>query len=79
MRSVHAPEYKAILTRLVRARELAGLSQGDAARLLGVPQSRLSRMESGERRIDVLELLALAELYHRPRRYFLRTALRRLP
>ena len=47
-----------------------GLTQGEAARHLRVPQSRLSRMESGERRIDVIELSELARLYGKPLSYF---------
>ena len=70
MRSVHTPAYKAFLKRLLAAREKAGLTQGEAAHHLGVPQSRLSRMESGERRIDVIELADLARLYGKPVSYF---------
>lgn len=33
-----------------------------------MPQSRLSRMESGERRIDVIELAEIAQLYRKPLR-----------
>lgn len=46
---------------LVASREAAGLSQGDLARLLGRPQSILSSLESGGRRVDVVELLEIAE------------------
>ncbi len=70
MRSVHTPAYKLFLKRLLSAREKARLTQGEAARHLGVPQSRLSRMESGERRIDVIELADLARLYGRSLSYF---------
>ena len=72
MRSPHTPAYRRMLARLVRARELAGLTQRDAARSLGMPQSRLSRIESGERRLDVIELAELARLYHRRLSYFVR-------
>ena len=70
MRSVHTPAYKEFLTRLLAARMKSGLTQGEAARHLCVPQSRLSRMESGERRIDVIELSELARLYGKPLSYF---------
>ena len=70
MRSVHRPAYKSFLKRLTAARENAGLSQGEVARLLNMPQSRLSRMESGERRIDVIELADLARLYRKSLAYF---------
>lgn len=70
MRSPHTQAYKAFTTRLVAARRAAGLSQGEAATLLKMPQSRLSRMESGERRVDVIELAELADLYRQPLSYF---------
>jgi transcriptional regulator with XRE-family HTH domain len=70
MQSVHTPAYRAFLKRLVAARQSSGLSQGEVARLLRVPQSRLSRIESGERRIDVIELDAIARVYRKPLSYF---------
>ena len=48
------------LGALVRAaRERAGLQQGDLAARLGVPQSVLSKIESGYREVTVLELRAI--------------------
>jgi len=41
----------------------AALSQTEAARRLGKPQSFVSKCESGERRVDVVELLAFARVY----------------
>ena len=47
---------KRFLSLLRQMRLDAGLRQGDLARKLGKPQSFVSRYESGERRLDVLEL-----------------------
>ncbi|MGH7532295.1 MAG: helix-turn-helix domain-containing protein [Gemmatimonadales bacterium] len=71
MQSTHTPAYRAFLVRLIQARRATGLRQVDVARQLGFPQSRLSRIECGERRIDVVELAELARLYRRSLRYFL--------
>ena len=49
--------------RLREAREYMGFSQEDVATYLGVPRSALSLMESGRRKVDVLELKKLAVLY----------------
>lgn len=73
MRSTHTSAYKTFLSRLVAAREKAGLTQVQVASELGIPQSRVSRMESGERRVDVIELLAFARLYKRPLEWFVKT------
>ena len=49
--------------RLRRSREYLGLSQGEVASFLGIPRSALSNIETGQRRVDALELKQLAELY----------------
>lgn len=54
-KSTHTPEYVALRTELRHARELARLSQRDLAVRLGVPHSWVSKVESGERRIDLIE------------------------
>ena len=46
---------------LVSARERAGLKQSDVAAKLGMPASYLSKIENGTRRLDVIELLQIAE------------------
>lgn len=50
--------------RLLRARERADLSQGDLAELIGLTQSAISRIESGDRSVDSLELARLARALH---------------
>ena len=46
-----------VLRSLLRAiRKEAGISQTELATRLGVPQSFVSKIESGERRIDIVEL-----------------------
>lgn len=56
--------------RLRQAREYVGLSQDDVAKHLGVPRTALSNMETGQRRVDALELKRLAELYRQPVSHF---------
>ena len=63
--------YDTILQRLIDAREAAGFNQKDVSMKLGFSHSFLSKCETGERRIDVMELLELAKLYGKPPSYFL--------
>ena len=49
--------------RLKEARKLAGLSQGQVAKLLGLHRPSVSEMEAGNRRVSADELSQLAELY----------------
>jgi transcriptional regulator with XRE-family HTH domain len=49
------------LELLVAAREKAGMTQQQLADRLGKPQSFISKYEGGERRIDVIEFIAISE------------------
>jgi transcriptional regulator with XRE-family HTH domain len=68
--SIYSPEYQQLLARLKEARVNAGLTQAQAARALDKPQSYVSKCESGERRIDPIELRHFARLYCRPITFF---------
>lgn len=63
-------DYATFLRRLRAARQQAGLSQSQAARKLARPQSFVSKCETGERRVDVVELKAFARAYGVPMSYF---------
>lgn len=71
MASAFPEEYRDFLSRLKAARTEAGLSQWDVARRLGKPQSFVSKAESGERRVDPVELRHLAEIYGKSMDFFL--------
>ncbi len=65
-RPVHSSQYQDFLRRLRAARVSKGLMQTEVARRLGKPQSYVSKCESGERRVDVVELMAFATVYGCP-------------
>ncbi len=69
-RSIHSDDYKMIIKRLKEARLEVGLSQQDVADKLDKPQSYVSKIESGERRLDVAEMKAFAKIYKKPLDYF---------
>ena len=56
--------------RLRQAREYLELSQEEVAKKLDIPRSAVSLIESGQRRVDAIELRRLAQLYQRPVSYF---------
>jgi transcriptional regulator with XRE-family HTH domain len=62
-KSQHTREYRRLTDALRRARLTAGLTQAQAASRIGVYANYISKIESGERRIDVVELSALCRVY----------------
>jgi transcriptional regulator with XRE-family HTH domain len=52
-----------IAERLKEARKLAGLSQGQVAKMLGLHRPSVSEMEAGNRRVAADELARLAGIY----------------
>ena len=54
---------EAVAARLREARQLAGLSQGQVARLLGMHRPTVTEIEAGRRRVAAEELAELADLY----------------
>ena len=57
------PVERSLGLRLREAREYRGLSQEDIAGHIGVSRSAISRMESGARNVNAVELGRLAKLY----------------
>jgi transcriptional regulator with XRE-family HTH domain len=53
--------YKALIGLLVARREAAGMTQSGLAARLGKSQSFVARLESGQRRITVVEFTTLAK------------------
>jgi transcriptional regulator with XRE-family HTH domain len=60
-KTIFSDGYRVFLDCLREARRGAGMTQEDLADRLGQTQSFVSKCERGERRIDVLELMAFCE------------------
>lgn len=62
-KSIHSPALRSLLELLVKGREAAGLSQQELAVRLGKKhQSFVSKYESGERRLDVIEFISICRV-----------------
>src|SRR5215216_5189230 len=61
--------------RLREAREYLGLSQEFVAQQTGISRAAVSAIENGKRKVEAVELNALAVLYKYPVTYFLDGAL----
>lgn len=64
--------YARFINKLREARHEAGLLQIDVAKKLKRPQSYISRVESGEYRLDILEVKRFAKLYKKDINYFIK-------
>lgn len=62
-KSIYSKEYSLFLEQLRKAREEKGLTQVDVAERLGQTQSFVSKVERGERRLDVVELRAFCSAF----------------
>jgi len=62
VKTLGTERHKALIALLIAKREAAGLTQSDLAAKLGEYQSFVARLESGQRRVDVVEFIELAEL-----------------
>lgn len=61
--SKQSPKPDTITARLRIAREQAGLSQGQVAKMLGIHRPTISEMEAGRRRVTADELAKFAKMY----------------
>jgi cyanate lyase len=59
--TLRSPRHEALRALLVERRKKAGLTQADVAAKLGRYQSFVATVESGQRRVDVVEFLDFAE------------------
>ncbi len=62
-KTIHNQEYSNLIDMLGQERKRLGLSQTEVARRLNMTQSDISKIESDERRLDVLEFKALLKVY----------------
>jgi transcriptional regulator with XRE-family HTH domain len=70
MPDTHRKERKLIGELLRESREYLELSQDEVARAMGLPRSAISQIETGQRKVDSVELKKFAGLYRRPVAYF---------
>ena len=60
-KSLKSAEYARFIAILVAARHKAGMRQQALAKKLRKPQSFVAKYEGGERRLDVIEFIVIAE------------------
>lgn len=61
-KSVHSKRHAMVATALADQRRASGLTQAQVASALGRYQPFVANIESGERRVDIIELIDLADI-----------------
>jgi transcriptional regulator with XRE-family HTH domain len=61
-KTIYRPEHTALLSLLKKHRKAAGLTQVQCSKALERPQSFMSDVESGTRRLDVVQLRDLCKV-----------------
>jgi transcriptional regulator with XRE-family HTH domain len=77
-KTLNSAEHKAFCALLVETREKSGLTQQQLAHKLHKPQSFIAKYEGGERRIDVIEFLTIADAMAVDAVWLLRALIRRV-
>lgn len=72
LKTIFSKDHKTLIGKLKTAREDSGLDQAQVAKLLGKSQSHISKVEAGQRRIDVISLKEFARVYRKSIDYFLK-------
>ncbi len=72
MSKKYLPKYQKLTAKLLSARLEAGLTQVEVGKKLKKPQVYLSKIERGERGVDVVELAELAKIYNKDINYFVK-------
>jgi len=70
-KTIKTKEYAKFIEKLRKARLEAGLRQIEVAKKVKRPQSYISRVESGEYRLDILEVKKFAKIYGKHIEYFI--------
>ena len=71
-KTIYSKDHKYIVEQLRKARQEIGLDQSEVAKMLDRTQSHVSKVESGQRRIDIVSLKEFARIYKKPIDYFLK-------
>jgi transcriptional regulator with XRE-family HTH domain len=66
IKTISNPAYDRLISRLRQRRRDLNLKQEDVARRLGVCRTWIGKMEQKERRLDVVELYRLCQVYGLP-------------
>ena len=69
-KAIYSKDHRFTVEQLKKARQESALDQERVAQLLGKTQSHISKVESGQRRIDIVALKEFAKIYKKDITFF---------
>lgn len=69
---IYSKEHKKLINQLKKARLDSGLNQKEVAKILGKTQSYISKIESGQCRIDIIQIKEFAKIYKKEIIFFIK-------
>jgi len=70
-KTIYSKEYKHLVEQIKKARKEADFDQKKVAKSLGRTQSYVSKVESGQVRIDIIQLKEFARIYKKDLKFFI--------
>ena len=71
-KAIYSKDHKYTVEQLKKARKEADLEQAEVAKLLSKTQSHVSKIEAGQRRIDIVALKEFAKIYKKEVGFFIK-------
>lgn len=71
-KAIYSEDHKYTVEQLKKARKEAGLEHAEVAKLLGKTQPHVSKIEAGQRRIDIVALKEFAKIYKKDISFFIK-------
>lgn len=71
-KTIYSEEHNYLIKQLIKARKEAGLDQTATAKKLGKTQSYVSKVEAGQRRVDIVQLKEFARIYKKKLSFFIK-------
>lgn len=70
-KTIFSKDHKYTVGQLKKARLKASLDQAEVAKLLGKTQPHISKIEAGQRRLDITQLKEFARIYKKDLSFFI--------
>lgn len=71
-KTIYSKDHKYLVEQLKKTRQEAGLEQAEVAKLFGRTQSHISKIEAGQRRIDIVQLKDFSKIYKKDFNFFIK-------